>query len=60
MNVHKAVIHDGRKFFPGFGDLIGQSPPMEELFDMIRKVAFGNANILIAGESGVGKELVAR
>ena len=42
------------------GDLIGQSPEMQNIFAMIRQVAPTNAGVLITGESGSGKELVAR
>jgi len=43
-----------------FGDLIGTSPAMREIFAMIRKVADTRSSILITGESGTGKEVVAR
>jgi DNA-binding NtrC family response regulator len=43
-----------------FGDLIGDSPAMREVFALIRKVAHGRSNVLITGESGTGKEVVAR
>ncbi len=43
-----------------FEELIGASPPMQKLFDQIRKIAPTSANVLIMGESGTGKELVAR
>jgi DNA-binding NtrC family response regulator len=43
-----------------FGDLIGQSPAMREIFALIRRVAHGRSSVLITGESGTGKELVAR
>jgi Nif-specific regulatory protein len=39
--------------------LVGESGTMQEVFDLISKVAMTNATILIRGESGVGKELVA-
>ncbi|MBA4148143.1 MAG: phosphoenolpyruvate hydrolase family protein [Verrucomicrobia bacterium] len=42
------------------GAMIGRSEPMQELFEKIRRVAESNAPILILGESGSGKELVAR
>ena len=42
------------------GDLVGESPIMQQLFDMIRLVADSVATVLIQGESGTGKELVAR
>lgn len=42
------------------GELIGQSPSMQKLFQMIRLVADSSATVLIQGESGTGKELAAR
>ena len=41
-------------------ELLGQSPVMENLRQLIRKVARTQATVLIQGESGTGKELVAR
>lgn len=43
-----------------FENIIGISFPMQKVFEMIEKVADTNATVLITGESGVGKELVAR
>lgn len=43
-----------------FRDIIGQSGALKEVFSMIDKVAKTDANILILGENGTGKELVAR
>jgi Nif-specific regulatory protein len=40
--------------------LVGESGKMQEVYDLISKVAMTNATILIRGESGVGKELVAK
>jgi transcriptional regulator with GAF, ATPase, and Fis domain len=40
--------------------VIGQSPPMLDLFQRIEKVAGSDANVCICGESGTGKELIAR
>jgi len=42
-----------------FGDIIGRSPSMRELFETLSLVAPSDATILIQGESGTGKELVA-
>jgi two-component system NtrC family response regulator len=43
-----------------FDNIIGKSKPMQEIYDLIKKVAPYNASILIEGESGTGKELVAK
>ncbi|QUX97451.1 response regulator [Marinomonas sp. CT5] len=40
--------------------IIGQCPPMEELFNDMRKIAGTDVTVLIRGESGTGKELVAK
>ncbi len=39
--------------------IIGKSPAMRKIFDLVRKVAPTKASVLITGESGVGKELIA-
>jgi DNA-binding NtrC family response regulator len=43
----------------GFGELLGQSPPMIALAEQIRNVARTASTVLVVGESGTGKELVA-
>ncbi len=43
-----------------FGNLIGKSKAMQDVFETIRKVAPATATVLIEGESGTGKELVAK
>lgn len=43
-----------------FTDFIGQSPEMQQVFNTIKKVSATDANVLILGENGTGKELVAR
>ena len=42
-----------------FGSLIGKSPAMQRVFDVIRKVADTDLTVLVRGPSGTGKELVA-
>lgn len=49
-----------QKVVNGFDNIVGTSLGMQKVFEMIKKTSYGNANILITGESGVGKELVAR
>ena len=43
-----------------FGEIIGQSAAIKEVFALIEKVAKTDANVLILGENGTGKELIAR
>lgn len=43
-----------------FENIIGQSPKMRELYDLLEKIAPTKTHILVAGESGTGKELVAK
>ena len=40
--------------------LVGKSPPIQRLFELLRRVAPAKTSVLITGESGTGKELVAR
>jgi len=42
-----------------FGNIVGKSKKMREVFELIRVVADSEANVLVQGESGTGKELVA-
>ena len=43
-----------------FHDFVGESPQMKQVFSTIQKVAGTDANVMILGENGTGKELVAR
>ena len=43
-----------------FGNIVGKSPKMMQLFDTIRKIGEYKTSVLIIGESGTGKEMVAR
>lgn len=41
-------------------EILGASPPVKQMLDLIRRVSSSKTNVLIIGESGTGKELVAR
>src|ERR671939_1315264 len=43
----------------GLANIVGQSKKMKELFELVESVAASDANILIQGENGTGKELIA-
>jgi two-component system NtrC family response regulator len=48
------------EMLPEFCGIVGKSPKIHEIFRMIRKVAPTSSTVLIVGETGTGKELVAR
>jgi two-component system response regulator HydG len=54
------LLREERLSRDGFGDLLGQSRPMQQLIDQLVQIAQSDASVLISGESGTGKELVAR
>lgn len=57
---HSSARPDGRKA-PSAGQMVwGDSPAMQSLRTMVEKVAATDANILITGENGTGKEVLAR
>ncbi|MDX1672865.1 MAG: sigma-54 dependent transcriptional regulator [Balneolaceae bacterium] len=43
-----------------FNHIIGESPAMKKVYEMVKRVSGANSNVLITGPSGTGKELVAR
>ena len=43
-----------------FGDIIGRSPAMKYVYELVSQAASSDFNVIITGESGTGKELVAR
>jgi DNA-binding NtrC family response regulator len=42
-----------------FGSIIGKSPKMQQVYDLLKSLAASEVNVLVEGESGTGKELVA-
>jgi two-component system response regulator AtoC len=57
---HRFLREQQRRLDRRFGGLIGASPAMTAVFDVIRQVAPTRSPVLITGETGTGKELVAR
>ncbi|RJQ70871.1 MAG: sigma-54-dependent Fis family transcriptional regulator [Desulfobacteraceae bacterium] len=56
----RQVIEDELKKTVHFGKIVGSSPRMQYIYQMVRQVAKTRTNVLITGESGTGKELIAR
>ena len=61
---HKRLLAKVRAYsrediVPKFENIVGESSQMKDIFNTIRKVARSNASVLVLGETGVGKELVA-
>lgn len=57
---HQVAVY--REMLEGgdFAGMIGRGAPMRQLFEQVRRIARANGPVLVLGESGVGKELVAR
>ena len=56
----KEILDSELKKTIHFGMIVGSSPRMLHIYDMVMQVAKTTTNILISGESGTGKELIAR
>ncbi len=53
-------LHEQSVGGESFEGMVGKSPEMQKIYEAIRKVATTDVSVLIVGESGAGKELVAR
>jgi len=62
VQLRREVTHLRRAVYKeySFHQILGKSRPMQEVFELIRRVADSPSNLLITGESGTGKELVAK
>lgn len=56
----KRYLHDELRAGLGFGEIVGRSAALRRVLNQVEMVAPTGASVLITGESGVGKELVAR
>jgi len=63
---HKNVVQENKYLREqidkeyNFNHIIGESPAMKEVYKMVARVSQANSNVLVTGQSGTGKELVAR
>jgi len=60
LEIDKQAIEDELKESVHFGKIVGNSPRMQHIYEMIRQVAKTRSSVLITGESGTGKELIAK
>jgi transcriptional regulator with GAF, ATPase, and Fis domain len=59
LKVDNKRLHDRLEQYR-FGDIVGTSPPMQQVFRKVEKIAATDISVLITGETGTGKELIAR
>jgi DNA-binding NtrC family response regulator len=60
LQVENANLRNQLQQVLGFENIIGTSPAITRVFELVKKAARSEANILVVGESGTGKELIAR
>jgi len=60
--LHREVLYlrDELARHEGFDQLVGRSPAMRRVYELVRQIADTSATVLITGESGTGKEMIAR
>ena len=59
-DIHVPAVYESRAESADVDRIIGESPPMKELYKLVGLIAPRDINVLITGESGTGKEMVAR
>jgi len=60
LEVENVSLHQQLDSKFGLENMVGETPVMQEVFQIVRQVAPTRATVLLAGESGTGKELVAK
>jgi DNA-binding NtrC family response regulator len=60
LEVENVALHQQLDAKFGLQNLVGESPAMKEVFDVVQQVAPTRATVLLLGESGTGKEMVAK
>jgi DNA-binding NtrC family response regulator len=60
LEVENVALHQQLDARFGLQNLVGESAPMKEVFDVVRQVAPTRASVLLLGETGTGKEMVAK
>ncbi len=60
LQAENALLREEVKVEGGFKDMVGSSSAMAAVLDLVRKVAVSDSSVLITGDSGTGKELIAR
>jgi formate hydrogenlyase transcriptional activator len=58
--VENIYLREELKSVHNFGEIVGQSPPLLDVLEKVNRVAKTDATVLITGETGTGKELIAR
>ena len=60
LEIERRALESELKETVHFGKIVGNSPRMQHIYQMVRQVAKTRTNILVTGESGTGKELIAK
>jgi PAS domain S-box-containing protein len=60
LSAEAEYLRENVRDFAGMGEMLGSSAVMKELFESLQRVAATDATVLVTGETGTGKELIAR
>jgi PAS domain S-box-containing protein len=60
LSAEAEYLRDNIRDYTGMGEMLGSSAVMKELFESLQRVATTDATVLVTGETGTGKELIAR